>query len=430
MCPHKFKGCFYLYIYKFLTQILYFFVKFLLHRRLKAGKEDPLRYKEKMGWYATPRPEGSVIWIHAVSVGEFHSILSFLEAYKKLHPDYIFLITTTTTSSAKLCAKYESNSVIHQFLPIDCVPFVERFLKHWKPNMGIILETELWPNLILQASQHMHLVLLNATLSEASAKKWLKCKEALQFLLKRFTLILPSTPDDQARFQMFTKENIQFIGNLKFTSEILPIDKKKYAILARQILHSNMLNVFICASVHPKEIDACLSLASEDVLTIIIPRHPKTCGDIEAKAKKLGLITVIRSKKQKIGKCNVYIADTIGELGIFYHLNTEPDLKVVVFVGGSLIPHGGQNMLEPARFGCPTIVGPHVFNFTDIVQQMENHHCIKVVDSADQLKEFVTKVFMEEELRKQMKKNSATFIKKIKHILPEIIEVLEKNVPR
>lgn len=334
----------------------------VLKRRLKAGKETAGRIAERRGEPGAPRPRGPLVWVHGASVGEFVAALPLVE---QLCRDGVnVLMTTGTVTSAALAAGRLPPGALHQFVPLDVPAFVTRFLDHWRPDLALLVESELWPNTILTATAHrVPLVLVNGRMSTRSFAMWRRLPRTIAGLLSRFELCLVRSRDDQERFAALGAPRIRVTGNLKFDVPALAVDEAGLAAL-RDATRGR--TVVAAASTHPGEDQAVvdahrrLRVAHPGLLTVIAPRHPQRGGDVAATAAAAGLTAVRRSHGAVPGSdTDVYVFDTLGELGLVYRLAD------TVFMGGSLVPHGGQNPIEALKLGAAVLHGPHIGNFAD-----------------------------------------------------------------
>ncbi len=341
-----------------------------LRLRCRRGKELAGRLAERRGC-GIARPSGPLLWLHAASIGETLSLLPVLDALARRAPALSILLTTGTVTSAALLERRLPPAlrprVIHRFVPLDVPSWVGRFLDGWRPDAAGMVESELWPNLLRAAhARRLPLALINGRLSARSAARWRLAPALGRELMAAFTLILAQSPADAARFAALGARAVSAPGNLKEAAPPLPADPAALATLQAAIGHRPVL---LGAQTHPGEeamlIEAHRQLAGEfpGLLTILAPRHPERGAAIVAEAG--GLSACRRSTGALPGPgTELYIADTLGELGILYRL------AGVALVGGSLVPHGGQNPLEPARLGCPILLGPHTANFADIVARL------------------------------------------------------------
>jgi 3-deoxy-D-manno-octulosonic-acid transferase len=328
-----------------------------LARRVRLGKEDPRRWPERLGEAGVPRPAGRLAWLHGVSVGESLSLLPLVARLTEERPEVSVLVTSGTRASADLLGARLRGRALHQYAPLDTPAAVARFLDAWRPEIGVLVESELWPNLILAAkARGVRLALISARMSEKSAANWRRVPAAARTLLGAFDLILAR---DEAAARRFAGLGGQVAGlaDLKFGAPPLPIDPA--ALTAARAATAGR-SVVLAASTHPGEdalvLDAFRTAHDKgDGVLIIAPRHAERGGDIAALAAERGLAVSRRSIGGQPGDGAVHVADTVGELGLWY------SLAGLAVVGGSLAPGiGGHNPLEPARLGCPFISGPHV----------------------------------------------------------------------
>lgn len=332
--------------------------------RARKGKEDPRRSGERYGIASAARPEGRLVWVHAASVGETNAALPLVRALGAAHHDLRFLLTTGTLTSATLAASRLGHNALHQFVPLDSRRYANRFLDHWRPDAAIFTESEIWPNLILETeARNIPIALVNARMSQRSFDRWRRSPSMANPLFGRLRLVLAQNDRIGRWFTLLGARDVRVSGNLKIDSppppvDAIALDRLKGAIGARPLL--------LAASTHPGEderiADAHKLLARRfpGLLTIIVPRHPDRGEAIAAMLGARGLACARRSLGLLPESAHdIYVADTIGELGTFYAL------AAVAFVGGSLVPHGGQNPIEAIQHGAAVLAGPHTHNFTD-----------------------------------------------------------------
>lgn len=367
-------------IYRFATAAAEGLFERLLRRRLAAGKEDSARIDERRGVASRPRPPGTLLWLHAASVGEANSLLPLITALRERSPETTLLLTTGTATSATLMAQRLPEGVIHQFVPLDAPAWVARFFAHWKPAFGILVESELWPNLLAEAKQNgVTLALLNGRLSEKSAARWRALRPLAKPMMESFALIGAQSAEDATRFTAIGARNVRLFGNLKYAGAALPIDTAKAKALRTAI---GDRPVWLFASTHEGEEEIALRLhrtvskERTNLLTIIAPRHPARADSVFALAMREDFAI----RRRSIGDLpretdEFYLADTLGELGTFF------DAVKIVAMGGSFAAHGGHNPLEPAASGCAVIAGPHMENFAAIAARLETANAlVRVVD--------------------------------------------------
>ncbi len=329
----------------------------LLRRRAAKGKEDPARLNERLGKPAIPRPDGVLVWLHGASVGESLSILPLVERLRAERPHAAILVTSGTVTSAELLARRLPDGAIHQYLPVDTPGGAARFLDHWRPDLAVFVESELWPNLLLAAkARGTKLALVSAKLSDKSYGSWQARPLAAAWLFSGFDLILAQDGRAADRFASLGG-TVAGEADLKFGSASLPVDEAEYARLRFQLTDRPLL---LAASTHPGEDEVILDAVAGFHLAprlVIVPRHPVRGEEILKMAKARGLDAVRRSRSPAT-MAEVIVADTLGEMGLWYRL---ADLALVC---GSLVPGiGGHNPLEPARLDCPVVSGPHVENW-------------------------------------------------------------------
>ncbi|MDO8800810.1 3-deoxy-D-manno-octulosonic acid transferase [Phenylobacterium sp.] len=350
----------------------------LLERRVKAGKEDPARLDERLGRSTVPRPEGALVWLHGVSVGESMSLLPLVGALKTRRPDLALIVTSGTRTSADLLARRLPEGVIHQYAPLDAPGSVTRFLNHWEPDLGVLVESELWPNLILGAHERgVKLALLSARMTEGSARGWSRVPAAAKVVLDAFDLILPQEAGTQARLSSLGARTGPLL-NLKTVGESLPFDALELARLRTAV---GGRRVVLAANTHPGEdeivIEGFRRAGLTDTLLVIAPRHPARGAAV---ADLLSGFTVARraANQPLTPRTTAYVADTLGEMGLLYSL-----ADVVVMGGGFLPGIGGHNPLEPARLERPILTGPHTFNATALYADLfADAAAIEAADSA------------------------------------------------
>ena len=360
----------YLLAYRAATAALSPFAPALLRWREGRGKEDGARLRERLGFAGEPRPEGSLAWLHGASVGEGLALLPLVDRLvaRGIH----VLLTTGTVSSSRVLSARLPAGATHQFLPVDAPRFVRRFFDHWRPDIALVAESELWPNLFHAAHERaIPLVLVNARLSPRSFGRWKRFPGAIAPLLRRVDLVLAQTRDDAVRLAQLGAPQVRVAGNLKYDVPPPPVDSSRLAELAAAV---GARPTWLAASTHPAEdeiiVNAHVRLASghPGLLTIIAPRHVGRGAEIAALAESRGARAALRSRGQRIGReTGIYVADTMGELGLFYRL------AGVVFVGKSLGgAEGGQNPIEPAKLGAAVLHGPAVGNFTEVYDALDS----------------------------------------------------------
>ena len=341
-----------------------------LQRRLDAGREDPDRFAERFGDASESRPAGPLVWVHASSVGESLSMLSLIERLHRERPEIAILITSGTVSSARILENRLPQGVIHQFVPVDRMSWVRRFLDHWRPDLVLWVESEFWPGVLSEVkSRAIPAMLMNARISARSWRGWRRAPWMIRRILATFDLCMAQTELDAERLRDLGARNVACPGNLKFAAEPLPADPSALATLETSMAARPRWLAF---STHPGEEETIaaahriLTRNLPDILTMIVPRHPARGAEIEKTLAEAGDAVAVRSRNGTVsGMTGFLLADTMGELGLFFRLTD------IAFVGGSLVPHGGQNPIEPARLGCAIVHGPHMENFLAIEGELK-----------------------------------------------------------
>lgn len=341
-----------------------------LQRRLDAGREDPDRFAERFGDASESRPAGPLVWVHASSVGESLSMLSLIQRLHRERPEIAILITSGTVSSARILENRLPQGVIHQFVPVDRMSWVRRFLDHWRPDLVLWVESEFWPGVLSEVkSRAIPAMLMNARISARSWRGWRRAPWMIRRILATFDLCMAQTELDAERLRDLGARNVACPGNLKFAAEPLPADPSALATLETSMAARPRWLAF---STHPGEEETIaaahriLTRNLPDILTMIVPRHPARGAEIEKTLAEAGSAVAVRSRNETVaGTTGFLLADTMGELGLFFRLTD------IAFVGGSLVPHGGQNPIEPARLGCAIVHGPHMENFLAIEGELK-----------------------------------------------------------
>jgi 3-deoxy-D-manno-octulosonic-acid transferase len=354
----------------------------LLARRLLRGKEHPERLGERRGEASLPRPAGPLIWVHGASVGEMLAVVPLIERIRA--QDFPVLVTSGTVSSAALAEQRLPAGTLHQFIPLDTPRFVDRFIEHWRPDLALFVESEFWPNLILAcADRRIPMIVVNGRLSERSFSRWRRVPNVIAALLARFELCLTQSSADAQRYGDLGAPRITSTGNLKLDVPAPPADRP---VLQRLSTLIGVRQVIAAASTHAGEESAIIAAhrrlraKSPSLLTVIAPRHAERGASIAEMAKAAGLSVAMRSRGDMPKRdVDVYIVDTFGELGLVYRL------APIVFMGGSLASHGGQNPIEPIRLGAAVLHGPHVWNFAEIYAALDMAHGAELVPDEETL---------------------------------------------
>jgi 3-deoxy-D-manno-octulosonic-acid transferase len=369
-------------MYRLLSVVARPFVPILLARRARRGKEHNQRLPERRGENQVARPDDPLVWLHGASVGELASVLPLID--RICARGINVLVTTGTVTSGGFAEQRLPSGAVHQFVPLDIPRFVRRFLDHWRPDLALFVESDLWPNMMIEASARgIPMVLVNARLSKNSFQRWRRLPNSIADLLQRLDLCLAGTPPDAARLSELGAANVVVTGNLKIDVPPPPADATALATLQRSIAGRP---VIAAASTHAGEEEvvieahARLRTSFPDLLTLIAPRHPERGRGVADLAASRGLNAALRSRAELPKRMTqIYVADTVGELGLFYRL------APAVFIGGSLIRHGGQNPIEAAKLRCAIVHGPHVWNFAEIYDTLDTAHGAELIKDADRL---------------------------------------------
>lgn len=419
--------------YRFLTIVLEPLVKLHLKRRVRRHKEDPARLDERMGIPSRDRPPGYLVWCHAASVGEARSLLALITRLTEKRTDLKVLVTTGTRTSAELMARELPANCIHQYVPVDCYRWVQRFYEHWHPNLVLWLESELWPNLILSApdqslSRTASKILVNARISDQSFKKWGLARGLVGTMLKSFDMIFAQSESDEKKFLKLGAFNTKRIENLKYANPPLDADERQLKILQEK---TRTRPVWIAASTHPGEEEIVarahqrLAASFPHLLTIIIPRHPERGFEITAALREMTLNVRTRSFGETVRhNTDIYVADTLGELGLFFRVSE------IVFVGGSLVPIGGHNLLEPAQLISAILTGPYMHNFSKLYDDFKAANAVVTVENEIQLADHVANLLSYATKRKKLARAATQQASKHLTVLDDIVTAVERFLPR
>jgi 3-deoxy-D-manno-octulosonic-acid transferase len=380
--------------------------RFWLAARTGSGKEDPARLGERLGRPGRPRPPGRLVWLHGASVGESLALLPLIGHLETVRPDAAILVTSGTRASADLLATRLPARAIHQYAPLDSPVFAARFVGYWRPDLGVLVESELWPNLILAArAAGARLALASAKLSPASAAGWAKAPAAARAVLHAFDLVLARDAESAARLAALGAR-VAGLADLKFGAPILPADPGELAA-AQQALGER--RAVLAASTHPGEEEAILTAfaaarGADRPLLIIAPRHPARGEAVLALARAAGLAAARRGAGEGPGACEVYVADTVGEMGLWLRLAR------MAIIGGSLAPGGagGHNPFEAARLGCPFVAGRHVEGWP-VYAALETAGATRLV-GRDALGEWIGRALVDAPELAAMARSAATFV--------------------
>ena len=358
------------FLYRWLSVFISPFVRLWVCYRLRLGLEEKGRLPERYGVSSLSRPSGHLVWFHAASVGETVSLVPLLKLYKEHYPDHQLLLTTTTVTAHRIAKERLEGVCLHQYIPFDVNVWVRRFLRFWQPNAAILTESELWPNLIWQTKrQGIPLILLNARLSDRSYRRWCRFRFLSKALLENFDVCLAPSNTIANRLKHLGAPMIQPCPPLKFAAEPLPVNLEKLEKF--QSLLSGR-PVWVAASTHLGEEKILLSAHQvlkkkfPELLMILVPRHPNRAQAIVQLCEEAKETACLYSHQEPNDETSVFIGDTIGDLGLFFRLSK------IVFIGGSLVPTGGHNPIEPALLKCAVLYGPHHYNFREVCEALKD----------------------------------------------------------
>ena len=375
------------FIYDALGLIFILFSPLIFLVRIFLGKEDPKRFLEKFCIYSNKLKLKKTVWFHGASVGEVVSVLPIIKSLEKNKKIKKILLTSSTTSSALIFKKYNFKKTIHIYFPIDTNYFTYKFIKYWNPQVAIFIDSEIWPNMIKNLYFHkIPIVLLNGRITEKSFNRWRKFQNFSRKIFSKISIALPQNAETSIYLKILGVKKIKIVGNIKFFGQKNNISKKTIGNFFKKRL------IFCAASTHYNEelligkIHKKIKLKYKNFLTIIVPRHTNRSISIVNDLKNIGLKIVTRSSNKKINKdTDIYLVDTYGEALNFYKLSK------ITFVGGSLISHGGQNPLEPARTGNFILHGPNTQNFDEVYNMLSKLNISTKVNNANEMEKIVIK---------------------------------------
>ena len=385
--------------------LLYFFFPFIIiffFLRVLLGKEDKDRFLEKIGFISKIRPMGKLVWIHACSVGEVKSSYNLIKYFIK--DNYKVLVTTNTYLSSLDVEKNFSENVVHQYLPLDISFFIKKFLKYWRPRKVILIESEIWPNVIYLANKlNIPLFLLQARFSANSIKKWSVFESFFKNILEKFSLIIPQSSLDRKKLKKYTTSAMNIVANLKFSSDILRFSLREKNNLLK---HLEKRLIITAVSTHKGEENIIINqikdlITKKNVLLIIQPRHPYRNKNIISLLKKQNLVFKQRSKKEfPNSNTKIFLFDTFGETGLLMSVSD------IVIIGGTLVSIGGHNPIEAAQFGKCIVVGPNVNKIEEIVNDFLEHRAIKKVQKKEHLDQAIKQLINDKKYSQTLSSNA------------------------
>jgi 3-deoxy-D-manno-octulosonic-acid transferase len=413
------------YFYRLLTRLIRpLYIRFIIHKRIRVGKEDELRVQEKLGVASIPRPYGKLIWIHAASVGETLSILKLVKVLQEKHSHIHLLLTSSTLTSAEIVKHKFPKEVIHQYAPLDFELSVKRFLNYWLPDLAIWVESELWPNTLWELHRRgIPVISLNVRFSPRSLRRWLLMRVYFVKLLNYFTEILVQSKSLEDKLRTLGIKKVYYPGNLKFTSDPLMHDVNEFNNLKSQFENKPL---WLAASTHPGEEEIAFKVHKKlkrifpQLLTIVVPRHPHRGQEIVYSAQSERLqVQQFATMMTLNPDTDIVLVDQIGVLGLFYRLCD------IVFVGGSLVSAGGHNIIEPAQAGCAILHGPMMHNFSEILAHFDHFKSTLQVKDEDELTLRLKMLFENHDLKRKYIDAALLAVAEQKPVLPNTLKHLE-----
>ena len=378
------------FFYRILINLILLLSPIIILIRLLQKKEDLIRFKEKLSFFSKKKLKGKLIWFHGASVGEILSVIPLIEKLEKNKEIKQILVTSNTLSSSKILSKLKLKKTVHQFFPIDTNYNANKFLRYWDPSIAIFIDSEIWPNMLTNIKKKsISLMLINARITKKSFKRWKFFSSSAKKILQNFDICLSSSLESKNYLKLLGAKKISYIGNLKFTQSEkttyeLSNNIKKF-FLTKKIWcasSTHKLEEKICANIHKK-----LKIKYKNLLTIIIPRHIQRTKEIIKEIKEMNLKIHLHDSKKKIDKeTDIYLVNSFGQTQSFFKTCK------TVFLGGSIIEHGGQNPLEAAKYGCQILHGPNIWNFKEIYNLLEAHKVSYRIKTSNQLATKVEKI--------------------------------------
>ena len=414
-----------IYIYRFLLNIIFIISPLIILIRLIKKKEDPKRFLEKFCFFSKKRAHGKVIWFHGASVGELQSIIPLLERLEKKNNIRQILITSNTVSSSKIIRNFKSKKVIHQFFPIDTNFHSKKFINYWNPSLVFFIDSEIWPNMIYNLNERKISVnLINARITKKSFKRWKLFPNFSKKIFEKFDLCLSSSKESQSYCKKLGLKSPKFFGNLKFSqseNENVSLKKDIQKFLKKRI-------VWCASSTHETEEKLCGNIHNElkksykNLLTIIIPRHINRAQYIKNELENINLKVHSHNSEKKINKeTDIYLVDVYGLTKSFFNISKN------IFLGGSIINHGGQNPLEATRYGCNVIHGPHVSNFKEIYNFLKKNKISYKISNQPEMLKVLKNLFSKNDRSKKVQKKLFLIGQEVLKRTYDNVDLLIKN---
>ena len=372
------------FLYQVCLSILILLSPIIIIIRIFRNKEDKKRFIEKFSVFSKKRVKGKLIWFHGASVGEILSVIPVIKKYEEDISVKQILITSSTLSSSKVLLKFKFKKTIHQFYPLDHFFFTHRFLKYWRPDIAIFIDSEIWPQMFKTLDNYkIPLVLLNARITKKTFIKWMKIKKFSELIFNKISIAYPQNLETKKFLEKLKVKKINLIGNLKFSETDNEIQDTIDHQLKSQL---NNKKIWVASSTHANEEIFCakahieLKKKFKNLITIIIPRHVHRSKKIIPEIKNLNLKVITHSSNNRnLKDVDIYLVDTFGETKKFHKIGNS------VFIGGSIVRRGGQNPLEAARYGAKILHGKNIDNFKDVYKLLKSLRISKVVNSSKKL---------------------------------------------
>ena len=390
-----------LFVYRLIINFIVLISPIIIFFRLLKKKEDPTRFKEKFCIFSKKRVKGNLIWFHGASVGEILSVIPLIEKLEKKKEIKQILITSNTFSSSKIISSLKLKKTIHQFFPIDTNYHTQKFLDYWHPSSAIFIDSEIWPNMILNIKKRaIKLILLNGRITKKSFNRWKRFNLTAKNLFQKFDICLTSNNETKKYLKFFKAKKIKYIGNLKFSQVENEANKLNYKIKK----YLKLKTIWCAASTHDTEELLCATIHKKlkakykDLLTIIIPRHVERKKTIINQLKRLNLNIHIHSSGKKVpNNTDIYLVDSYGKTKSFFKICK------TVFLGGSMIEHGGQNPIEAARYGCKILHGKNTWNFKEVYNLLNRYNVTDKINNLNQMKNRLESIFDNKNTSKNIK---------------------------
>ena len=414
-----------IYIYRFLLNIIFIFSPFIILFRLLKKKEHPKRFWEKFCFFSKKKINGKILWFHGASVGELQSIVPLLEKLVKNKKIKKILITSNTLSSSKVIQNFKSKKIIHQFFPIDTNFHTKKFIEYWNPGAVFFIDSEIWPNMIKNLyEKRIPFGLLNGRITKKSFKRWMNFPNFSKSIFSKFSICLSSSHESKIYLKKLGSKKVKLLGNLKFSQS--ENEKIRFDTKLRKFIKSK--KVWCASSTHKTEEEFCgvvhkkLKTKYKNLLTIIIPRHIERAKKIENELKNLGLKIHLHEPKSQINNnTDIYIVNAYGKTKSFYN-NCKN-----IFLGGSLVKHGGQNPLEATRYGCNILHGPNIDNFKEIYNFLKIKKVSKRINNQKDMIYSLNKCFSKNSNTKEIQKKLYTIGQNILYRTYNEMNLLIKN---